>query len=199
MDPIALHARGVAASRELVHGVGDDQWSDPTPDAEWDVRALVAHLVEEHLWVPPLVQGRRVDEVDPIPGDVLGDDPVAAHDAAADAAQDAIEAPGALGRTVHLSFGDVDGRFYVLQRTADLVIHSWDLAAATGQPLALDDDLVQAAWDVTAPAITPEVRAAGVFGPEVAVPDDADTLSKLLGLTGRDPGWRPAGAPPTTT
>lgn len=190
MDPVALHGRGVAASRALVRGVGEDQWSLATPDTEWDVRDLVSHLVEEHLWVPPLVAGRRVSEVEPFGDDVLGDDPAAAHDAAADAAQRAFEEPGALGRTVHLSFGDVPGTFYALQRTADLVIHSWDLAVATGQDLDLDDELVQAAWDVTAPAITPEVRAAGIFGPEVAVPDDADTLTKLLGLTGRDPDWR---------
>lgn len=186
MDPVALHRRGVDASDRLVRGIGDDQWSAPTPCADWDVRALVRHLAEEHAWVPPLVAGRTVPEIGEVDAD-LGDDPVAGHAAAAAAAQAAIEEPGALGRTVHLSFGDVPGSFYVLQRTADLVIHSWDLAVATGQDLDLDDDLVQAAWDATAPHVTPEVRAAGVFGPEVEVPEDADLLSRLLGLTGRDP------------
>jgi uncharacterized protein (TIGR03086 family) len=191
MDPVALHDRGAAAFRDLVHGVAPGQWSGPTPDHAWNVRALVRHVVEEHRWVPPLVAGRRVDEVDPGAGDLPDEDPVAAHDAAASAAQTAVEEPGALGRTVHLSFGDVDGRFYVLQRTADLVVHGWDLAVATGQPLAVDLELVQAAWDVTAPAITPQVRAAGIFGAEVAVRDDAGLLDRLLGLTGRDPAWRP--------
>ncbi len=195
MDPIALHRRGVALNRALVRGIGEDQWSLATPDADWDVRALVDHLTHEHVWVPPLMDGRTVADVEAsgeLDHDADAEDPVGAHDSAADAAQRAIEAPDALDRTVHLSFGDVDGRFYVLQRTADLVIHGWDLAVATGQDLDLEPDgeLVQAAWDVTAPVVTPEVREMGVFGPEVAVPDDADLLTKLLGLTGRDPDWR---------
>lgn len=186
MDPIALHQRGVDISDGLVRGIRDDQWSAPTPCEDWDVRDLVGHLTEEHAWVPPLIAGRTVAEVGQLDAE-LGDDPASAHAAAAAAAQAAVEAPGALGRTVHLSFGDVPGSFYVLQRTADLVLHSWDLAVATGQELDLDEALVQAAWDTTAPHVTPEVREAGVFGPEVPVPDDADTFTRLLGLTGRDP------------
>ncbi|MBW3659446.1 MAG: TIGR03086 family protein [Actinobacteria bacterium] len=186
MDPVSLHQRGVDVSTRLVEGISDDQWTSPTPCADWDVRRLVGHLTEEHAWVPPLVAGRTVGEIGSVDAE-LGDDPVAAHDDAARAAQSAIEEPGALGRTVHLSYADVPGSFYVLQRTADLVIHSWDLAVATGQELALDDDLVQAAWDATAPHVSPEVREAGVFGPEVPVPDDAPLLDRLLGLTGRDP------------
>jgi hypothetical protein len=50
--------------------------------------------------------------------------------------------PGALDRTVHLLFGDVSGREYVLQPTADLATHAWDLARATGQDAALDPGAV---------------------------------------------------------
>lgn len=189
MDPIALHRRGCTVSRELVQGIGDGQWSAPTPNRDWDVRALVVHLTEEHLWVPPLMAGRRIAEIGSVGDDVPGADPVGSHEAAAAAAQAAIEEPGVLRRTVHLSFGDTDGAFYALQRTADLLIHGWDLAVATGQPLELDDELVRAAWEVTVPHLTPELRAAGVFGPAVDVPDDADTFTRLLGLTGRDPDW----------
>lgn len=189
MDPTALHGRAIGVHRRLVDGIRDDQWQLPTPCAEWDVRALVDHTTGEHRWVPPLVAGRTVEDATPDVEPVSDDeDTVSAHHAAADAAQTAFEAPGALGSTIHLSFGDVDGRFYCLQRTADLVIHAWDLATATGQHLDdLDAELVKAAYDVTAPNITPEVRAAGVFGPEVEVPADSDTLTKLLGVTGRDP------------
>ena len=59
-----------------LEGVADDQWSSPTPDVEWDVRALVAHLVDEQLWAPPLLAGRTIEDIgDEIPSDPLGDDP----------------------------------------------------------------------------------------------------------------------------
>lgn len=192
MDPIAHHQRAVAVHRRLVDGVRADQWDLPTPCEAWDVRALVDHTTGEHRWVVPLTQGRTVAEATPDVAPVAPNgDPVTAHHAAAAAAQAAFEVPGVLGNTVHLSYADVDGRFFCMQRTADLVIHAWDLATATGQSLDdLDDDLVTLAYDVTAPAITPEVRAAGVFGPEVEVPGDSDTLTKLLGVTGRDPSRR---------
>ena len=39
------------------------QWHDPTPCTDWDVRTLVNHVTVEQLWVPPLVgrvdRGRR--------------------------------------------------------------------------------------------------------------------------------------------
>ena len=40
--------------------------------------------------------------------------------------------PGALDLTAHLSSGDASGREYVVELPADLAIHGWDLARATG-------------------------------------------------------------------
>jgi uncharacterized protein (TIGR03086 family) len=78
-----------AAAREFgarVHGVPPDGWTAPTPCTEWTVRDLVNHLVGEHLWAPHLLRGETVEQVgDRYEGDVLGKDPVAAWDAAAEA------------------------------------------------------------------------------------------------------------------
>ena len=68
----------------VVHRVGADQWSSPTPCTEWDVRALVNHLVYEQLWATPMLEGTTVDEAgDRFDGDLLGSDPVSAWDLAA--------------------------------------------------------------------------------------------------------------------
>ena len=76
---------------------------------------------------------------------------------------------------------------------ADAVTHGWDLAAALGQPLGLDERLVAVVherWDGEPAEIG---RTYDVFGPRVDVPADAPVTDRLLGLFGRDPGWLPPG------
>src|SRR5262245_18438648 len=85
------------------HAVAADQWHDPHPCDDWDVRTLVNHVAVEQLWVPPLAGGSTVaDIVDRLDGDQLGHDPVAAWDAAVTASLHAFGAPGALDGTVSL-------------------------------------------------------------------------------------------------
>lgn len=185
-----LHRRGMALSRDAVAAVGEGPWDVPTPCDQWDLRQLVTHMTVENLWVPDLLAGATVAEVgDRFDGDVLGEDPVAAHDRAVIAAARAAEEPGATEGTVHLSYGDADAGFFLAQRFFDLVVHAWDVAVAIGGGIEVPDDLAQAAYDAVAPMLTPQVRAAGIFGPEIEVAADGDILTRLLALTGRDPDW----------
>jgi hypothetical protein len=77
----------------------------------------------------------------------------------------------------------VDGR----RVFGEFVVHSWDLAKATGRPWACDEDVADAA---TA-GMAEQGRQIGIFGPEVPVPASAPALDRLAGLTGRDPDWTP--------
>ncbi|HEX2117585.1 MAG TPA: maleylpyruvate isomerase N-terminal domain-containing protein, partial [Acidimicrobiales bacterium] len=73
-DLVALFGRAVEGFGRDVAAVRPDQWRDPTPDDEWDVRALVNHLVIEDLWAPPLLDGLTIAQVgDRFDGDQLGD------------------------------------------------------------------------------------------------------------------------------
>ncbi|MEU6040922.1 TIGR03086 family metal-binding protein [Actinomadura sp. NPDC047616] len=168
-----------------VHGVGDDQWHRPTPCADWDVRELVNHVTVENLWVPPLLAGLAVADLgDVLAGDVLGADPVAAWDAAAHKAVDAFAAPSAADRTVHLSFGDVPGAEYAGELVADMVIHSWDVAHATGGDERLDPELVDvvAAWFA---GNEEAYRSGGLIGPHLPTRPGADRQTRLLAAFGR--------------
>jgi uncharacterized protein (TIGR03086 family) len=186
-DVLTLFQRGIADFGRAVHSVGADQGSAPTPCTEWDVRALVNHLVVEHLWVPPLLAGKTVAEVgDAFDGDQLGDDPVAAWDAAAAESTVAFGGEGALDQTVHLSYGDRAAREYCREMVLDLAVHSWDLARAVGAPEVIDPELVEVAYGHIAP-IVHLWQDAGIFAPPVPVPDDADLQTRLLALTGRQP------------
>ena len=185
---MAVHGRSGQRFAALVAGVGSGQWYDTTPCSEWDVRTLVHHLLYEQHWAPPLIDGQTIDQVgDRFEGDLMGSD-VALWPgllaSAIDEAHAAVAQPGALDRTVHLSFGDVPGQEYATELTADLAIHGWDLARATGQDDALGPDVVAVLlpWAV---ANTDMLTGSGLFGSPIVTgagtPDDV----RLLGLLGR--------------
>lgn len=183
-----LHRRAVDQWRVRVEGVGEEQWQRPTPCEEWDVRALVQHVVAEDLWTVPLVDGATMAQVgDRFEGDVLGRTP---PEAAARAAEEAVSAVARRlpeEPVVHLSFGDAPIGEYVGQLAADHLVHAWDLAAATGQERTLDPELVDevASWFAAREAF---YREAGVIGPRLEVGGD-DPQSRLLVAFGRDPSW----------
>jgi uncharacterized protein (TIGR03086 family) len=96
----------------------------------------------------------------------------------------AVAQPGALDRTVHLSFGDASGQEYVLQLTADLAIHAWDLARATGQDDTLDPNAVAILLPWTE-ANADLVAESGMFGQPIDAGPSAPNDVRLLGLLGR--------------
>lgn len=180
-----LYRRAQNAFGDRVHGVRADQWSAGTPCAEWDVRTLVNHLVGEIRWAVPLFAGMTIAEVGSrFDGDLLGEDPVAAWDAAAPAAIAAVQEPAAMDRIVHLSFGDFPGSEYTSQLVADLLVHGWDLAKATGQDERLDPELVAACAQWFADKAD-GYREFGAVGPRVTVGPDADPQAVLLAEFGR--------------
>lgn len=76
----------------------------------------------------------------------------------------------------------------------ELVVHCWDLAMAAGLSFAADEAMLTAAYGFAQAAVARDPQGSpGLFGPPVAVPDDAELVDRLLGLTGRDPAWQPDG------
>lgn len=168
-----------------VSQIGDDQWSAPTPCSHWDVRALVAHLVDECRWVPYLLDGGTVDDAgDRFAGDPLGDDPKAAWRAASTAAREAFGAEGAVDHSVAVSYGEISARDYLWQLTVDLTVHAWDLARGIGADEQLDHELVRRIHSETEHD-TESLAKSGLFDPPVHVPTHADLQARMLGLFGR--------------
>lgn len=168
-----------------VRQVRPEQWHDATPCAEWDVRQLVNHVVVEQLWAPLLLNGATVDDVgDRFDGDQLGDDPVTTWVSAAAAAREAFAAPGALRRSVELSYGRRPAAGYCQEMTMDLTVHAWDLARAIGADEQLDADLVSGVLAFIEPQVD-QLVGTGLFAPPVEVGDDPDTQTRLLALLGR--------------
>ena len=187
MDLVEMFGRSTTRFGDLVRRVADEQWSAPTPCEEWDVRALVNHVTAEQRWAPHLLAGETMDQVgDRYDGDLLGDDPVAAWEAAVGPSVAAFSEPGALDRTVHLSYGDEACSEYLLQMLTDAAVHGWDLARAIGADPAIDSDIAEHL--VGALEERQEgLRASGVFGEPVAVAPEAGPTDRLVALLGRQP------------
>lgn len=171
----------------LVHEVRDDQWENPTPCTDWNVRDLVNHLVGEHLWAPHLLSGETIADVgDRYTGDVLGDSPVAAWERAGGASRSAFHRKGALHGDVHATGGKIPATDYAWQMTSDLTVHGWDLAQGIGRRSRMRDELADAVHAHVEPQAA-GWQQAGIFDPPVPVPDDVVPQDRLVALLGRRP------------
>jgi len=187
MDLLDAHAQALDVFDRATHKVGLTDWDSPTPCAAWSVRDLVNHIVSEQLWVPDLLAGHTIAEVgDKYDGDQLHDDPPDAWLKASGVARAALLQPGAVDRTVHLSFGDTDAREYGWQLTTDLAVHGWDLATALGAHAGIEDELATAILAYVEPQVS-AWSGTSWFAEPVAVPADADAATRLIGLLGRRP------------
>jgi uncharacterized protein (TIGR03086 family) len=75
----------------------------------------------------------------------------------------------------------------------EVIVHGWDVSMASGQPFALQPDLLAAVHDFVRNLVADQPNGIpGLFGPAVSVPAGAPLLDRLVGLTGRDPHWTPS-------
>ncbi|TDB72203.1 TIGR03086 family metal-binding protein [Micromonospora sp. KC723] len=191
MDLLETFRRSLAEFIDRVEQVAPAQWADPTPCPDWDVRALVNHVVAEDRWTVPPLAGRTAAEVgDRFDGDQLGDDPVGAARQAASQAEVAATRPGALDGIVRHRAGDTVAGEYLHQLVAEHLVHGWDLAVAIGANPRLDADAVAvcARWLARQAG---EHRTGDPTLPGRPVPADVNAQDRLIAAFGRDPDWVP--------
>lgn len=179
-DALDRYTRVSQGFENRLHGVGDDQWSNPTPCTDWDVRALVAHLVgTHHLILSTLGQAHDT------PGD--DDDLIEPWHRARAAVISALSDPSTADSMVQSPFGEMP--FSGLAGgllCGDTLFHTWDLARATGQDEALGDDLCARQLELMAP-MDGAIRGPGFFADKIDAPADADPQTRLIAFGGRQP------------
>ncbi|WP_116450194.1 TIGR03086 family metal-binding protein [Blastococcus litoris] len=177
----------------IVAAVRADQLCHPTPCGELNVAALLDHLVGlTHAFRE--AAGKVPQPPGPYPDAArLAEDWRTRLPDQLDALAAAWREPGAWeGRAVIAGLDLPAGAVGVIALN-EVLVHGWDLAAATGQEYRADPASTQACLEyaVDFAANAPEMRDQ-IYGPVVPVPDDAPVLHRLLGQTGRDPGWASA-------
>ncbi|MEV6302028.1 TIGR03086 family metal-binding protein [Actinoplanes sp. NPDC051861] len=170
----------------VVRGVRDDQLDQPTPCPDFAVRTLLNHLLQVTRNFQALARREEADW-SPAPDRLTG----AWRDEFATDLAEVSEIWSDPGTLDGVSPGmGLPQRTVGLMLVVDLVVHSWDLASATGQPYEVEPAL-RAATAEFLDEMGDTGRKMGAFGPEVSAPDGAGEFDQLLARTGRDPQWKP--------
>jgi len=186
----------VSATASVVAAVPDVDLTGRTPCPDWSVADLLDHLGglavaftmsarKQPLAMTggPVVDGSRLE-----PG--WRDRIVAAlHDLGEAWAT----TPGAFeGRTQAgpIEMGAEEAALVALN---EVVVHGWDLAAATGAPYDVDPASATACLGFVRSFEPPSDGddTGGLFGPPVTPAADASPLHQLIAATGRRPDWTP--------
>ena len=186
MSIVKLHDRALETVTAIVANVERSQFGLPTPCAEFDVRALLNHMIGGNHRFVAIANGEPGASV-PATGDFVDDDALTPYRESADALSEAWSEPALLERTVHLPFGDFPGEMALGIHTVEVVVHGWDLANATGQPTELDPELYEVAWQHTKDLDDSFRGTGGPFGAAVTVPAGATDTDRLMAWLGRQP------------
>jgi uncharacterized protein (TIGR03086 family) len=176
--------RALDGFEAVLAGVAPGRWDAPSPCQGWCAADVAGHVIGDLRAVEAYATGRQEADGAADPRSAAGNDPVAAWRAAR-ADMMAVLGPAALARPVPLPWGGQTPLGEFLERyLAEILVHTWDLAQATGQAAGLDPALVSDALE-PARQFAPVLRASDMVGPERAVVEEADDLTRLLAIFGR--------------
>jgi uncharacterized protein (TIGR03086 family) len=185
MEPIDALEMSWKPGASLVAGLRPADLAAPTPCAGWDVRALLNHTLGEAQMMTEVNNGMTSSNDH---GDLVGDgaDLVAAWDTIAQDNVTSWRASGLDGDRSYF-YGTFPATACVIINLGEVLLHSWDLARATGQPYEVDAELAGAVYGLYSAIPLDGQRAGGIFGPEVVIPESASIGDRMLGLLGRTP------------
>jgi uncharacterized protein (TIGR03086 family) len=169
----------------VVERLRDDQWDNPTPCTGWSARAVVGHVIHGSRMIMAIAAGAAPVPPATDPASIAGDDPTGAWRARRD------EIEQGLGRV------DLDAEVATLQGSLRVddglgqaviepLVHGWDLASATGQPIQLPDHLVVPLLATLEP-LDEVIRPSGMFADRQPIANDASAQDRLLSFVGRRP------------
>jgi uncharacterized protein (TIGR03086 family) len=191
-DPRPAFSSALALLLATADAVRADQLTAPTPCTEFDVQALLGHVLHVLRRITTAGRGADVDsapKVSTAPGEGW---PAALRADAAELA--AVWADDAvLDAVLRLPFGTLPGRAALATWVGEVTTHAWDLAVATGQSPDWDDESAAVGLAAIHGKLPAANRGPGIpFADAVPVPGDAPVVERLVAWQGRDPRWTPA-------
>lgn len=174
----------------VVKGVDTGDLDRPTPCTDFELRALVNHFVGTTAALTRVAARQPLDPddpygstKDPVSGDWQSELSGNLQQLAAAWAD-----VDAWAGTVDMGGGPMPATMIAEMSLAEMLLHGWDLARATGQELTVPEDV--AAELRRSIEETAELgRSMGAYGDAVAVSEAEPEFARALGASGRDPRW----------
>jgi uncharacterized protein (TIGR03086 family) len=176
----------------VLDGVTDEDLPGQTPCDETSVEGLLKHLASLSM---AFTWAARKEQLSAAADEGLDPEWRTAIPRGLDALAQAWRDPAAWEGKAEAGGTTMPAEVMGVVALDEVVLHSWDLARATGQSFACDPASTAAVLAFTTGAALPENAAGreGLFGPVFPVPADAPAFDRALGLAGRDPEWMPKG------
>ncbi|MBX7266241.1 TIGR03086 family protein [Micromonospora sp. Llam7] len=176
LDPLTSANATLAVLQHVLHGIGEDDLSKPTPCTAFTVGQLEAHLLGS------------LSSLTSLAGSTLT--PASAGDLEsriADAAQQAVETwmRRGLGGTVQAGRQELPASIAASILSVEFLVHAWDFASATGQKVAVSDKVSTYVLGLAEQIVTPELRESAGFDPAIPISATAPALDRLVAFSGR--------------
>jgi uncharacterized protein (TIGR03086 family) len=179
----------VDSHRTACHGFtavvaqGEGSWTNLSPCPDWDARGVVEHVIGFHGELLLRPTGTEPECSTGEPGARWAATVSAIQSAIAMASSRDLDDPSVPSAV------DLDRLLPAL--TAEVLVHTWDLAKAIGVEPRLDAELCEVAYDFMR-ANEQQVRSSGMFDSAVPALDTPDSATRLIAFLGRDAGWTPS-------
>ncbi len=175
LDPLSSAEATLAICQLVLRGVAEADYHKPTVCTEFDVTQLADHLIGSVTYLGAAAGAAA----DPVSGPL--------ETRVATAAQATLEAWHVRGLDGEVKVGphEMPAGAALGILSIEFLVHAWDFARATGQPVAVSDEVAQHVLGVARQIITPEARGGGSFADPVTPDPDAGLLDRLIAFTGR--------------
>jgi uncharacterized protein (TIGR03086 family) len=185
-DPRVLLSSAMSSAAEVIGAVTEDQLTMPTPCSDFDVRTLATHLMSAPPTIACLGRGDDYEAVSEqaIP---FGQWRTRWTESCAEA-REAWADDALLDKVITLPWAVLPGGEVLAQFTGEIVVHTWDLATATGQWGEWKPEVLELAYESYLQGLPAEGREQfPVFKAVVPVDDDASLIDRIIAYTGRQP------------
>jgi len=188
--PDLMAAAAAEAARVVAGAANTKTLEQPTPCTDWDLRTLLNHMI---LWTSYSAERRAYGES--VAEELMSKDFTAepgyaqAYQAQLAKAVDAWSKPEAWAGDRNVMGSATPAADIAAMLIAEMVLHGWDIAEATGQDYRCDDAVARNVLK-TVEAQGELFRQYQGFAAIVPVPAGATAFDRALALSGRDPGYK---------